>query len=136
MSPAKDTAKGKGSAMPPIPKPDEQSKEWFRTVVPEDPRVSVKPMFGNLSAFVNGNMFMGLFGPDLFVRLPDHDRSTVEKDGGRPFEPMPGRPMTGYVILPDAWRKDAKKLGKWVGRSLDWASALPAKQPKPPKQRG
>jgi TfoX/Sxy family transcriptional regulator of competence genes len=135
MSPAKSAAKAGGSAMPPIPKPDEQTKEWFRSVVPEDPRVTVRPMFGNLSAFVNGNMFMGLFGPDLFVRLSDDDRAAVEKDGGRPFEPMPGRPMRGYVILPEAWRKDARKLGKWVGRSLEWGSALPAKQPKPAQNR-
>jgi len=26
-------------------------------------------MFGNLGAFVNGNMFMGLFGADVGVKL-------------------------------------------------------------------
>jgi hypothetical protein len=24
----------------------------------------------------------------------------IETLGGAPFEPMPGRPMTGYVVLP------------------------------------
>src|SRR5207249_11880558 len=51
-----------------IPKPTDADREWFRSVVPDDPRVEVKPMFGNLGAFVNGNMFMGLFGSAVGVR--------------------------------------------------------------------
>ena len=31
-----------------IPKPTEQDKDFLRSIVPEDPRVEVKPMFGNL----------------------------------------------------------------------------------------
>ena len=45
-----------------IPKPTEADKEYFRSVLPEDPEVEVKPMFGNLGAFVHGNMFAGLLG--------------------------------------------------------------------------
>jgi len=41
-----------------IPKPTEDDKALFRSLVPDDPRVEVKPMFGNLGGFVNGNMFM------------------------------------------------------------------------------
>jgi len=33
-------------------------------------------MFGNQAAFVNGDMFAGLFGDRLFVRLSDEDRPT------------------------------------------------------------
>jgi hypothetical protein len=33
------------------------------------PDVNIKPMFGNLGEFVNGNMFMGLFGSDIGVEL-------------------------------------------------------------------
>ena len=50
-----------------IPKPTAADIERFRSAVPDDPRVEVKPMFGNLGAFVNGNMFMGLFGADIGV---------------------------------------------------------------------
>lgn len=38
-------------------------KDRFRAVVPDNPDVVVKPMFGNPGAFVKGNMFAGLFGP-------------------------------------------------------------------------
>ena len=37
--------------------------------MPNHPNVIIKPMFGNLGAFVNGNMFIGLFGPTIGVML-------------------------------------------------------------------
>jgi len=117
----------KKSAMPKIPKPDEASKAFFESMVPQRPDVRVRPMFGNVSAFVNGNMFMGLFGSELFVRLPDGDRDELMKAGGGPFEPMSGRPMREYVVLPSKWRGDAKQVRKWVDRSLAWAQGLPPK---------
>jgi TfoX/Sxy family transcriptional regulator of competence genes len=116
--------------MPKMPKPDDAAKEFFRSVVPEAPNVAVRPMFGNLSAFVNGNMFMGLFGNDLFLRLPDAERAEVEAAGGGPFEPMPGRPMGGYVVVPPAWRDDPDAIRMWADRSLTWAERLPPKAPK------
>jgi TfoX/Sxy family transcriptional regulator of competence genes len=117
----------KKASMPKIPKPDEASRAFFQSLVPERPDVKVKPMFGNVSAFVNGNMFMGLFGSDLFVRLPDSDREKLMKAGGGPLEPMPGRPMREYVILPATWRKQPKRIQGWVDRSLAWAQGLPPK---------
>ena len=38
----------------------EQDKAGFRSMIPADPAVVIKPMFGNLGAFVNGNMTTGL----------------------------------------------------------------------------
>jgi TfoX/Sxy family transcriptional regulator of competence genes len=116
--------------MPKMPKPDDAAKEFFRSVVPDAPNVAVRPMFGNLSAFVNGNMFMGLFGNDVFVRVADAERQEITEAGGRPFEPMPGRPMTGYVVLPAGWRDDPDAVRTWADRSMTWAEQLPPKQPK------
>jgi len=42
-----------------MPQPTEADKQQFRSVVPDAPGVEVKPRFGNLGAFVNGNMFAG-----------------------------------------------------------------------------
>jgi TfoX/Sxy family transcriptional regulator of competence genes len=121
--------------MPPIPKPDEEAKAFFESAVPDHPDVKIRPMFGNSAAFVNGNLFMGLFGPDVFVRLPDEDRKALAREGGAPFSPMPGRPMKEYVVLPEAWRGDPDRVREWAGRSLDWAEELPPKQAKSKKQR-
>ena len=60
-----------------IPRSNEDSKEFFRSILPDDPRITIRPMFGNISAFVNGNMFAGLFGNDLFVRLSDESRKEL-----------------------------------------------------------
>ncbi len=124
-----------GSEMPKMPKTDVETKAFFRSIVPEDPDITVRPMFGNLAAFVHGNMFTGLFGTDLFVRLSADDRAELERAGGGPFEPMPGRAMTGYTLLPEAWNSDAEQASAWIDRSLGFARGLPPKQPKPKKPR-
>jgi TfoX/Sxy family transcriptional regulator of competence genes len=113
-----------------MPKPTEETKDFFASVVPDHPAVTTRPMFGQLSAFVNGNMFMGIFGDDLLVRLPEGDRAEVIASGGRPFEPMSGRPMKEYVVLPGAWRDEPDRVRGWVARSLEHAEELPAKRPK------
>lgn len=113
-----------------IPKPSEEDKEYFRSIVPEDPRVEVKPMFGNVAAFVNGNMFMGLFGPAIGVRLDEVARAELGAvDGSAPFGPE-DRPMKEYVSMPLTWRDDAGATDVWVERALEHTAAMPAKQKK------
>jgi TfoX/Sxy family transcriptional regulator of competence genes len=113
-----------------IPKPTDDDKAYFSGLVPHDPRVEVKPMFGNLGAFVNGNMFMGLFGADVGVKLPDDEAAKLMKQAGAgPFGPEE-RPMGGYVSLPAAWRSSGKKTSPWVAKSLDYVAGLPAKKKK------
>ncbi len=115
-----------------IPKPSEDDKGLFRALVPDDPRVEVKPMFGNLGAFVNGNMFMGLFGSAIGVKLRDADQKTLlTKPGAGPFGPEE-RPMGGYVSLPAGWRS-SKKAAPWIAKSLEHVSALPPKKAKKKK---
>ena len=71
-----------------IPKPSEDDKDFFRSIMPDDPGVEVKPMFGNLGAFVNGNMFAGLFGSSVGVRVGAADRAVLESpEGAEPFGP-------------------------------------------------
>jgi TfoX/Sxy family transcriptional regulator of competence genes len=82
-----------------IPKPTDADREHFHALVPDDARITIKPMFGNLGAFVNGNMFLGLFGADIGLKLADADRETVLQAGDGPFGPRE-RPMGGYVTLP------------------------------------
>jgi TfoX/Sxy family transcriptional regulator of competence genes len=118
------------SAKAKMPKLDPEARAFFESVVPEHPDVQIRPMFGQVSAFVNGNMFMGVFGTDVFVRLPEEDAAKLLKAGGRPFEPMKGRPMRAYVILPEAWQRRRGKVKEWATRSLDWAEELPPKASK------
>lgn len=80
-------------------------------------------MFGQLAAFVNGNMFFGLFGSDLGVKLAEEDLALLKAVGGRPFGP-PDRPMAGYVTLP------ADDATHWVAESLTYVASLPPKRKK------
>ena len=113
-----------------MPKPTEEAKAAFSKLVPDEPAVTLRPMFGNLSAFVNGNMFAGLFGADLFVRLPDPEIAAVKKQGGRDFEPMAGHAMKGYVVVPSTWRAKPAPAVVLIKRSLELTRSMPAKAAK------
>ena len=113
-----------------IPKPTEDDRERFSALVPDAPQVEVKPMFGNLGAFVNGNMFMGLFGSDVGIKLPEADQQELlGEPGAGPFGPSE-RPMAGYVTVPAGWSSEA--AGDWIGRSLEYVAGMPPKKPKKP----
>ena len=119
-----------------VPKPSEQDKAYFSSLVPSDPLVDVKPMFGNLAAFVNGNMFMGLFGADVGIKLDQADQAALlAEDGAGPFGPA-GHGMAGYVSLPAAWRSTPAKAEVWVARALAGAAGLPPKVKSPRKSTG
>ena len=116
-----------------MPKPTDDDKQRFLDLVPDGPEVEVKPMFGNLGAFVNGNMFMGLFGSDVGIKLAEDDRERLlAEPGAGPFGPEE-RPMGGYVTLPGGWT--AEEAAPWVAKSLVSVSALPARKPKAAKKK-
>jgi len=120
--------------MPGMPRPSEKIKELFRAVLPEDGRVTARPMFGQLAGFVNGNMFSGIFGEEIFVRLRESDRVALLKQrGAKVFAPMGDRPMKEYVVLPGEWMKDAGKVRQWVEKALEATAELPAKAQKAAK---
>ena len=114
-----------------IPRPRERTKERFRSLIPDEPGIAVRPMFGNLAAFVNGNMFTGLWGDELWIKLSDEEyEKLLAVKGARKFEPMKGRPMGGCIIVPSSWSDDEGKLKSWIARSLEWSRELPPKSKK------
>ena len=113
-----------------MPRPTEADKERFRDLVPDESNVEVKPMFGNLGAFVNGNMFMGLFGSDIGVKLSPADQESVRAAGGGDFGPAE-RPMGGYVSLPAM--AEPGQTSEWIATALSYVAALPPKKPKAAK---
>jgi TfoX/Sxy family transcriptional regulator of competence genes len=116
---------------PQMPRPTDETKALFASVVPGHPQVTERPMFGQRAAFVQGNMFMGIHGEQLLLRLPEPDRETVIAKGGAAFEPTAGRPTREYVVLPTDWHARPTVLREWVGRSLRFVQAMPPNDPKP-----
>jgi TfoX/Sxy family transcriptional regulator of competence genes len=105
----------------------------FGELVPSDPRIERKPMFGYPAAFLGGNLMMSLFQESLVLRLGDEDRAALLKQpGAKTFEPMKGRPMKEYVIVPAALVKNDAAMSRWVARAVAHAGALPAKAKKKP----
>ena len=115
-----------------ILKAGDADKDRFRVLVGDVPGTEVKAMFGNLGAFVNGNMFAGLFGPDIGVKVGEDDQQQLIGAGGGPFGPAE-RPMSGYVTLPEALLDRPEDAATWIAKAHAHVSALPPKAPKAPK---
>ncbi|MGI9665907.1 MAG: TfoX/Sxy family protein [Acidimicrobiia bacterium] len=110
-----------------MPKPSDQTKELFTAVVSRQEDAEVKAMFGNLGGFVNGNMFCGLFGDDLGVRLDDANRATLIAAGGDDFGPE-DRPMKQYAAVPRPWLSvNDPNLSEWLTIAYDYVSQMPPK---------
>ena len=107
--------------------------ERFNEVIGRFPEVERRQMFGYPCGFVGGQMATGLHESTWIVRLPEADRADVlGLEGSRQFEPMSGRPMREYVVLPQAILDDTDALVPWLERSIAYVASLP---PKPPKAR-
>jgi len=92
----------------------------------------LKPMFGYPVYFINDNMFIGTHQESLILRLGEKDRAALfsENDEVHPFEPLPGRVMKEYVVLPESLYRDKEAFRKWLKRSLAYVGGLPVKKKK------
>jgi hypothetical protein len=110
-------------------KPPPELLEAFEKALPAE--AQRRAVFGFPAGFVNGNMFTHLFQESFVVRLPDEGREELLREpGALPFEPMPGRPMREYVVLPQKVAVKPEAAGPWVRRAFDYAAALPPKAAK------
>lgn len=94
-----------------------------------------KPMFGYDVYWVNGNMFTGVFQSSIFFRLSSQDQEEflgMYKDA-RQFEPMKGRSMKEYVVVPESVLEDKNTVGEWMRRSFEYTKSLPEKKAKSKK---
>ena len=131
MAPATD--------MPAWTKSPAELQERFGKALDQFPNAERRQMFGYPAAFANGNMWTGLHQGNWVIRLPDAGlRELFAIQGAVPFEPVPGRPMTGFATLPPTVLGDPILLNAWLTRALGHALSMPpkaAKTPKAAKQR-
>ncbi|MCI4343115.1 MAG: TfoX/Sxy family protein [Thermoplasmata archaeon] len=115
-----------------MPPASADAVRMFQSLVPDDARVTTRKMFGQPAAFVNGQMFFGVFGGRLFLRLSETDRDAADGvPGFGPFEPMPGRAMHEYRVLPAAVLADRTQARRWISKSLAHVAGLPPKKARP-----
>lgn len=100
----------------------------FQAALPKGGAAEARQMFGYPAAFVNGNMATGLHQEDLIVRLPETRRAVLlAKPNARIFEPMPGRAMWEYVVVPPAIVAKPSELRGWIREAVAYAGSLQAK---------
>jgi len=91
-----------------------------------------RPMFGSPVFWINRNMFAGVHEDHIFIRFSESDRAEIMKKfpDARPFEPLKGRIMKEYIVVPRALYDDAQAFNEWLKRAHAYAVSLPAKPKK------
>jgi TfoX/Sxy family transcriptional regulator of competence genes len=119
-----------------FPKSPPALVDRFDAVAAEHPEATRRVTFGYPCLYVGGNMVSGLFGARWHVRLGAEETAELLKEpGAAPFEPMPGRPMTGFTLMPDAAVEDDAAVRRWVERAIAHGATMPVKTPKPRKAK-
>jgi TfoX/Sxy family transcriptional regulator of competence genes len=118
-------------AMPTFRKSPPELVAKFDELAPLAGDADRKQMFGYPVCVLRGNMFMGLHENAFILRLGADDRAEFLRTyDASVFEPMPGRPMKEYVVVPASVSDDEDAMAEWVRRSRAYAEQLPAKKPK------
>jgi TfoX/Sxy family transcriptional regulator of competence genes len=100
----------------------------FEALVACRPELQARKMFGYPAGFVGGHMATSLHEARWIVRLPESDLAELlALPGATRFEPMPGRPMKAYAVLPAAVVADPAAVEAWVDRAIAHVRTLPPK---------
>jgi len=99
----------------------------FTAAVAALPALERRQMFGYPGAFANGHLVTSLHEGRWIVRLPDAGLAELAMLGGTRFEPMPGRPMRGYLAFPQDMVADPDSLEPWLQQALDYVLQMPPK---------
>jgi TfoX/Sxy family transcriptional regulator of competence genes len=92
--------------------------------------VTERRMFGGLAFMLHGNMFIGVLGNELMVRVgPARHREALALQHVRPMD-FTGRPMKGYVFAGEPGLSDDEQLERWISWSAGFVSTLPRKPAK------
>lgn len=124
--------KGSKAQPPKWQKSPPQLVELFaRLQVGLPPDAERRKMFGYPCSFVNGQMFAGLHQTNMVLRLGEADRAEfLKQTGAKVFEPMPGRTMKEYVVVPPSLKSEEEMLFKWTLRAFSYAKSLGPKAKK------
>jgi TfoX/Sxy family transcriptional regulator of competence genes len=108
---------------------DEAVAARVREAVAGHANLSERKMFGGLCLMVNGNMFAGVMGEELMLRVgPKRFEELLARPAARPMD-FTGRPMNGYVYVAPEGFATPKALSAWLEAALEFVEALPPKQP-------
>ena len=103
--------------------------ERVRRAIGERPDISERKMFGGVAFMAGPNMFCGVMGDELMVRVgPDNHGEALKRPGARIMD-FTGRPMKGYLYVGSPGIDSDEEQGAWVEQTHEFASTLPARKP-------
>jgi len=102
--------------------------DGFLAETAEIPGLEQRQMFGYPAAFANGHLVTSLYETRWIVRLPEDGIAELMQLGATAFEPMPGRPMRGYVAFPPDMVANPEALRPWLARALAHVLQMPPKK--------
>jgi TfoX/Sxy family transcriptional regulator of competence genes len=120
-------------------KPSPQLIAAFDTWLPADERVERRKMFGCPCAFVNGNMFAGVYQQSVILRLAEVRRAQLlAARRAEPFS-VTGRTMREYVMVANALAFEEAVILALIAEAFAYAALLPpkvraTKPQKPPRK--
>ena len=101
----------------------------FGTVLERRPELERRKMFGYPAAFLGGHMVTSLYQSSWVARVGDP--AAADDPGIRaaePFEPMVGRPMKGFVVVPPSIVADDAAIDRWLDSAVAHVRTLPPKK--------
>ncbi len=114
---------------------DETLAARLRAAVGRRAGVTEKEMFGGLALLLHGNMFIGILGGDLMVRVgKDAHDECVKLPGARPMD-FTGKPMKGYLFVGPQATSTPAAITPWVERTMAFVETLPKKAAKAAKSK-
>ena len=107
---------------------DEKLAERIRRATAGERGVSEKKMFGGIAFLLRGNMFCGVLGSDMMVRVgPRAYDEALARPHAREMD-FSGRPMRGLVFVAPQGFATPRALGAWIERGLAFARTTPSKK--------
>ena len=93
----------------------------------DDDRVSQRKMFGGLALMFQGNMFIGVIGDELMVRVGKENHAAALAEPHAREMDFTGKSLGGYVYVAAEGIAEDEELQRWCDRALSFARTLPAK---------
>ena len=106
---------------------DEGLAERVRMLTEGEPARSERKMFGGLCFMREGNMFCGVLGEDLMVRVGRAAyAASLEEPHARVMD-FTGRSSKGIVYVAPEGICEEEDLERWLAKGIAYAASLPPK---------
>jgi hypothetical protein len=115
-------------------KSSDMAVKRFIEALPDAAMGGRRKMFGYEACFVNGGFWAGMYQDEIVIKLPPELKdATKALAGAAPFDPMGGRPMKSWWVIPRKVSESPKALGELLTSTFAAvaAGAAPKKTKKP-----